>query len=116
MVKKFESQEDMLRYEAEREEFLFNEIQEIDRCPLNFYVQLFKRIFIPSYRTKYKDFDSYRGGYWADDTGKFYARDLSVINSIRNLKDGSVAVHQKDHAILGIYYMDNGIWRSLAHV
>lgn len=68
----FSSYDDMIKFEAEREQFYLDFIgicDSFDPFRIKFYKRLFLETFHPKYRHQKKLYDSYRGGWWRDSDG-----------------------------------------------
>lgn len=107
----FSSYDDMIKFEAEREQFYLDFIgicDSFDPFRIKFYKRLFLETFHPKYRHQKKLYDSYRGGWWRDSDGRPCANPIQLIDT-DSVSDGEICIERDDRCIYAVYLKTDGV-------
>lgn len=106
----FSSYEDMIKFEADREQFYLDFLSicdSYDPFRFKFYKRLFLETFCPKYRSQKKLYDNYYGGWWRDSDGHPCANLIQLID-IDSVSDGEICIERDDKCIHAVYMKKDG--------
>lgn len=77
----FNSKEEMLAFECERERYYMESIDAIHENLFKFYFLWLRELIVPRYRKLKKIYDNYSGGYYKDEYGLIHAKHVAFVDN-----------------------------------
>lgn len=106
-IREFESEEALIQFEKERQEYYIRQLDEIHRNRLNCYKHIIQEYLTSKGRQLRKLYDNYLGGYWKDANGYIYTHNIHLLVDDGRFKSGQLAIEKHGDLVTGVYFYSN---------